>query len=239
VCTLSFLPEKDGYVAAMNRDEQRLRPAALPPAIRRVGQSELLYPYEPGGGTWIGGNARGNLLALLNWYAKETPKLGEKTRSRGEIVPAILPETSAAAAQRALDSFDFAGIYPFRLFGFFSSQRQIREWRWDGTALTTHFSEWGRHHWFSSSWSDQRAEAERGNVCERDWLQHSADPVSWLRKIHASHIPEPGPFSICVHRADAATVSYTEVCWNRGELQMRYLSGNPCENQSSKVFTLR
>jgi len=229
VCTLSFLPEKDGYVAAMNRDEQRKRAPALAPAIHRTGKLTLLYPREPSGGTWIGGNARGNLLALLNWYSMERGKLPEKSRSRGEIIPIALQETDAESTKRVLKQLNFAGIYPFRLFGFFPAQREIREWRWDAERLAVKFHEWGRHHWFSSSWSDERAEAERGSACERTWREDLADPTGWLRQLHSSHIPEPGPFSVCVHREDAATISCTEVRCGEGELQMRHLSGNPCQ----------
>ena len=233
MCTLSFLPEKDGYVAAMNRDEQRSRAAALPPAIRSAGELLTLYPQESGGGTWIGGNSHGNLLALLNWYSKEKKNLGEKSRSRGELIPALLLESDAESTKRALQQFDFKGIYPFRLFGVFPAERFIREWLWDAERLTTKFHEWGRHHWFSSSWSDERAEAERGAACERTWREHLANPADWLRELHASHIPEPGPYSICVHREDAATVSYSEVRCGRGELQMRYSLGNPCQSTES------
>ena len=35
--------------------------------------------------------------------------------------------------------------------------------------------------------------------------------LAWMRRLHRSHVPAPGPFSICVHREDARTVSYTEI----------------------------
>jgi hypothetical protein len=38
-----------------------------------------------------------------------------------------------------------------------------------------------------------------------------------------------GSFSICVHRPDAATVSYTEASFNGGNLSMRYHAGYPCQ----------
>jgi hypothetical protein len=233
VCTLSFLPEKDGYVAAMNRDEQRTRALALPPSIHHTGEVSALYPQEPGGGTWIGGNSHGNLLALLNWYSMEKTILEIKTRSRGELIPTLLSELDAESTNRVLQRSDFTGTYPFRLFGFFPAQHLIREWRWDAGRLTTKFHEWGRYHWFSSSWSDERAEAERGRAFGRSWREDAADASGWLRQLHASHIPEPGPYSICVHREDAATVSYTEVCLGPGELQMRYFPGNPCQSADS------
>lgn len=229
MCTLSFLPQKDAYFAAMNRDERKDRAIAFPPSVHYSLGLSLVYPRESGGGTWIGGNSRGTLLAMLNWYGMANRALGPKNKSRGEIIPMILPEPNSESADRALAQLNLAGFHPFRLFGFFPADRQIHEWCWDTRHLVRKSHEWGRHHWFSSSRSDAQAEKERGNACERTWRDDPATPADWLRQLHASHIPDPGPFSICVHREDAATVSYTEVQFRRGELQMRYLSGNPCQ----------
>ena len=229
MCTLSFLPAKYGYAAAMNRDEQRSRAPALAPVIRRSMGCPVVYPQEPGGGTWIGGDSRGNLLALLNWYSMEPAKLGAKVRSRGEIIPAILGKETAEGTDLALRAVALAGLFPFRLFGFFPEERLIHEWRWDTQVLSAAPYAWGRHHWFSSSWSDDLAAVQRGMACERAWQRGSSDPRTWLRELHASHEPAPGAFSVCVHREDAASVSYTELHWGREGLEMCYLSGNPCQ----------
>jgi hypothetical protein len=77
--------------------------------------------------------------------------------------------------------------------------------------------------------SDRRAEAERGKACELTWRDGMEDAATWLRTLHASHIPEPGAFSVCVHRKDAATVSYTQVHCGDKELRMAYSVGNPCK----------
>lgn len=229
MCTLSFVPVESGYVVAMNRDESRARPKAIPPAVQVIGGQNTLYPSEAGGGTWIGASASGTLFALLNWYAKEAGSLPEKTRSRGELIPHLLTNLDAAASERAMWQLNLKGLHPFRLFGVYPAERHIREWRWDARQLAHRCHDWGRQHWFSSSRSDVQAERERGAACERTWREEPQDPVAWLRKLHASHIPEPGPFSICVHREDAATVSYTEVVWDGNQVQMRYFSGNPCQ----------
>jgi hypothetical protein len=43
----------------------------------------------------------------------------------------------------------------------------------------------------------------------------------WLRSAHRSHVPAPGPFSVCVHRPDTATVSCTEVKSGSSRISMR------------------
>jgi hypothetical protein len=234
VCTLSFLPDGNGFVAAMNRDELRTRPAALPPAVHQAGECTLVYPQESSGGTWIGGNACGTVLALLNWYSIERGLLGKKSRSRGELIPQLLKECDTERVKRAVASLELGGIFPFRLFGFFPQEKTIQEWQWDTGILTSQFHKWGRGHWFSSSRSDERAAAERGRACELAWPEQREDPSGWLRRLHAGHLPEPGAFSVCVHREDAATVSYTEIEWGSCKLRMRYLAGNPCRAAESQ-----
>lgn len=51
----------------------------------------------------------------------------------------------------------------------------------------------------------------------------------WLAELHRSHRPFSGPYSICVHRPDAATVSYTELVLNSRLISMHYVDGSPCE----------
>ena len=60
----------------MNRDEQRTRMKAHPPDLYQCGKHQAVYPSEPTGGTWIGINAAGITLALINWYSK--PQLESK-----------------------------------------------------------------------------------------------------------------------------------------------------------------
>ncbi len=80
----------------------------------------------------------------------------------------------------------------------------------------------------AASVSDALAWRERGQTCENAERDRSMVSVSWVRNLHQSHDPVPGPFSICVHRKDAATVSYTEVRCSGEGLSMSYRSGSPC-----------
>ncbi len=230
MCTLSFLPQKSGYLVAMNRDELKNRPIAAPPALHRVGRLDLLYPQEPSGGTWIGANSHGTLLAIMNCNApRDFSRSSPKLRTRGIIIPMLLQEESHDETDRSLRAFSLAGMQSFRLFGIFRADSLIRQWHWDGNRLISHNHDWSRSHWFSSSRSDALAEAGRGKTFETSWHEDLPDAGAWLRSLHASHVPEAGAFSVCVHREDAATVSYSEVLCTLQELRMTYQPGNPCE----------
>src|SRR5882672_4551871 len=57
MCTLTFVPTEDGYVAGMNRDEKLIRPHALPPERFDFPGVTVVFPREHSGGTWMGCNS--------------------------------------------------------------------------------------------------------------------------------------------------------------------------------------
>lgn len=232
MCTLTFVPSEDGYLVGMNRDELFSRPRALAPKISGKGAMKMVYPLEPSGGTWIACNSQGNLLALLNWSGIESHNLGEKRRTRGLAIPELIGLPDLSTTDSHFQQMNLDGLLPFRLIGVFRNDKIVNEWRWDGTARQFLRFSWARKHWFSSSLSDSVAEKERSCACEIAAREPAAGGNSWLRRLHSSHDPKPGPFSVCVHRQDAATVSYTEV-WCRGtQISMNYLDGNTCLKNS-------
>lgn len=228
MCTLTFIPAQEGYVAGMNRDEKRTRPLAISPKRFNFTGGASIYPRESSGGTWIGCNSHGNLLALLNWNDVRPQFGGTKVRSRGVLIPALISGEDLADAHSRYMQLDLNGVLPFRLIGAFLGESAITEWRWDGLRRQELRFAWEKRHWFSSSVSDALAQRGRGRACEKAERDGSMELVSWVRSLHRSHDPIPGPFSVCVHRKDAATVSYTEVRCSGEGASMSYRSGSPC-----------
>jgi hypothetical protein len=220
MCTLSFVTRDNGYVVAMNRDERLARgETALPPRIF----GDAAYPYEPSGGTWIGIRAEGITLALLNWTLR--PGQGSGTRSRGLLIPELLEHAVPSAED--IPHRHLTATAPFRLIGFFPSSKLIREWRWDGSRMHRLDFAWQLRHWFSSGAGDLQAEQQRGAVGATAATEVDVGSLDWLRRLHRSHQPERGAFSICAHRDVAGTLSYTEVVVGP-EVRMRYQAGPPC-----------
>ena len=227
MCSVSFLPNSRGFYVGMNRDESLQRPVAQPPELfLRAGRSAL-YPTEPGGGTWIGVNASGLCVALINWYAiPRRPGIG--LVRRGIIVPALLTAQTFDNVRTAMLGMPLHDIAPFRLIVFAPREKTVREFRWDQDTLGEQPHVWEPRHWFSSGFDEPAAQHERGQVCRAAWQQPRAGSLPWLRRLHASHRPARGPFSMCMHRRDAATVSYTEVVVTRHEATLRYHDGPLC-----------
>jgi hypothetical protein len=211
----------------MNRDETLIRPAGLPPKRKVVEGRVVLCPSEPGGGTWIALNDRGACLALINWYAVAA-RIVRGAISRGEVVKTVSGAGSPGSADAALRKLPLGHINPFRLVGVFLETREVVEWRWNLKALTVKNHRWRTQQWISSGYDEPVAQQVRGKTFKQAFHQRSAGRLAWLRRLHHSHSPKSGPFSICMHRKDAATVSYTEVAVFPKQAKMCYHCGAPC-----------
>ena len=229
MCTLSVITHSDGYLLAMNRDERIARGAGKPPQIHHRSATMAAYPGDGAGGTWIAANEHGTTLALLNRSdVVPVPCDRNQPRSRGEIIPALASAPSLTGLQAAFGTLNLHGIRPFRFVGVFPSEQTIAEWGWDSAQLTFQTRGWNSLHWFSSSLSDRQAGRLRGAACRDAQQEPDAGSALWLRRLHASHAAGPGPFSLCVHRVDVKTLSYTEVVVTPGQIRMKHFRGRPC-----------
>jgi hypothetical protein len=221
----------------MNRDEKLTRPAGLAPKKRTVNGRVVFAPSEPGGGKWIAVNDQGATLALINWYSIKA-RVGRNTISRGEVVNSVSATASPDSAHAALHGLPLNRIRPFRLIGIFPTTCEIVEWRWDMSQLAWCHRRWKTQQWISSGFDEPKAQRVRGKTFRQAQKQESTGSLDWLRRLHRSHLPQTGPFSTCMHRKDAATVSYTEVAVSDQQAVMRYFNTSPCRSRSVS-FRLR
>ncbi len=227
MCTITFLARRNGYALGVNRDEKLTRVAALPPSRLLLGGRTILRPSEPNGGTWIGVNDAGVTLALINWYSVPERVAG-KAVSRGEVVRSALTADSSIRVDQTLGELSLDRVNPFRLIGIFPASRAVVEWRWNLCRLERLEHRWEANTWISSGFDEPGAQQTRGKTFGEALRQSSSGSLEWLRRLHRSHNPECGAYSTCMHRDDAATVSYTEVKVSRYAATMRYAPGAPC-----------
>lgn len=228
MCTVSLLARRQGYALAMNRDEKLARVAGRPPRLVARNGRKVVCPAEPGGGTWIAVNDAGVTLALINWYAVAC-SVPRNAVSRGEVVKTACAAITKDDADRALARLPLKRINPFRLISVFPAARKVVEWRWDLHTLAQLNHPWLAQQWISSGLNEPAAQHTRSATFQQARRQASFGTLAWLRRLHRSHTPQWGPFSTCMHRADAATVSYTEVVLTRRKAVLRYHAGPPCE----------
>jgi hypothetical protein len=229
MCTLSVITRNYGYLLGMNRDERITRGAGLFPEIHAFTDTKTISPSVGDGGSWIAANEYGIALAVLNWNVVISADIvSRKSRSRGLLIPALIGSRTLPALQGALAVLSLKGTMPFRLVAVCPSEKKVGEWRWDSVQMEFVSHEWQARHWFSSSLSDREADRLRGTACRDAWSQPDAGTAPWLRRLHASHSYASGPFSVCVHRSDVQTLSYSEVDCTPAAIRMRHSVGSPC-----------
>jgi len=213
----------------MNRDESPMRGAEA--RSISLGSSQGLrhcFPLDPfSGGTWLGANAAGLLLFLLNGYP-EGWEQRRAPRSRGELIPLALGGRGPSEAADLLRAQAADRYGPCRLV-LAGLEGPILELRSDGQAWTA--LEHGRRPllFVSSGLDEAAALAARGPLFEAALAQGEGG----LDAFHRSHEPVQGPTSVCMHRGVSRSVSLSVLEADRQGVRMRYWPLPPCEIRGS------
>ncbi len=236
MCTVSFLPHRQGYQLGMNRDEQRTRVKGLFGPAERVGMVTVVGPSEPTGGRWIACNSRGVTFALLNWYAKSGPNIS-KPYSRGDLLNGLASHSDPGQVMSGLREQALERVRPFRLVMVVNESRLLYEWRWAGEQVEELSHPWAPRIWASSGYDEPAANEARKEVFDSFVNRFKQQDSEALYAFHGSHLPEKGARSVCMHRKEAATVSFTEVSIFECKGFVRYVGGPPCESDLNAGHT--
>jgi hypothetical protein len=207
-----------------NRDERRARPPAAPPQVRWLWPRTAVFPLDPlGGGTWIGANDAGIVLALLNAQSPQSGFAGTTTpvHSRGLLIPSLLRWPELAGVADAVADVDPTIYQPFRLvavqrhrgFEFASTGQTVvaTAFRLDRPILFT-----------SSSLGGVQAARLRAPLFESMVV---GAPDSWLAgqmRFHEFQFKGNTAFGIRMNRAEARTVSRSIVDIDSTRVRMEY-----------------
>ncbi len=251
MCTISWLLSSSSYHVFFNRDEQRARPFAIPPCIKVENEIQAIMPIDPkGSGTWCAVNEYGFTFALLNFYQGRLPK--GRLISRGKLVRACAGFDSIDKALVYLRSQHHAKIAPYSLLCFSPSSQKnrsgqspsnpiVRMIRWDGKSLTDTEEVGQEGPLMSSSVNYEQVFASRLNVYQEiiGSKTNSKSQLSDFFRFHASHVPKRSAQSICMHRDEAHTVSFSHVEVGLSEINYSYANGAPCKTPVENLATLK
>lgn len=247
MCTVTWLCTADGYQLFSNRDESRRRSPALPPRAARRGETRYLAPVDgDAGGSWITVNEHGLSLCLLNAYHAELSRAldrpgGGPFRSRGLLVSDLAGHSGRDDLLGTIQGLDLARYRPFTLLALEPLPGEgpgelLLEW--NGESLTRRDP---AQPLISSGYDFTGATHHRRATFEACAPGHAAtgpDPEHLLL-YHRDHRPEPGPYSVCMHRPDARTVSLTRIIVAPEEVTMSYAPGPPCRTPLGPPLALR
>lgn len=159
MCTVSFVPQKEGFVFTSNRDEDSAR-AATQLIEKQLGSTKVYYMEDPlAKGTWYAFSAQ-RFVCVLNGAFVPHQRKEKYSMSRGAMVLESFKYSTLAAFQ---ENFSFDGIEPFTLVLY--NKGDFQEWIWDEKELHVKaLSTKAVHLWSSSTlytrkrWENRRRE---------------------------------------------------------------------------------
>ncbi|MDP4611857.1 MAG: NRDE family protein [Opitutales bacterium] len=238
MCTLSWWAVETERGIVFNRDEKRTRShGEVPRVIEGDSGRSILTPRDPdAGGTWVGVNECGLIVAVLNNYPFfQEAQPGQ--RSRGKLVLELLDRCETAADCMEVMSALDASIYPgFLLFAFGREDRPLAR-AWDGESLTelSLTGEGGLHVLTTSSFRREDCEAFRFDLLAGQNRERTA-----LKAKHGSfNLDDPALGPVMV-REDAATDSITEIVVgpNNAHMWFQTVRGNPPVLSEAEAFRI-
>lgn len=223
MCTVTVVPHGRGIRLLCNRDERRTRPTAVPPQVHALGRRRALFPVDPqGGGTWVGVNDRGLIVAILNIHRPGMATEARSLRSRGLVVRDLLSRSSLPAVAAAAEQLAPRAFEPFQLVIVHGGQvvvatndrvASVRCWQLPLAAPRL---------FTSSSLGDEFAGPPRQRLFER---MVSRSRTGWLRgqaRFHDHQWARRPEISVRMERDDALTVSRTTIDITDGVPQLLY-----------------
>jgi hypothetical protein len=246
MCTVSFLPVSGGgYLLGTNRDESPRRGRAHAPAAHRLGARVVLMPRDPdAGGTWVAVDDLGRCLCILNGDLPAVPPPSEAP-SRGTLLLDMMSVSSSAAILHELQrrhrsgelvqkAFKLLVVDPGARPGEGDSPASAALIEWNGLDEPTSRALQGPCVLVSSSF-DPEGVARRRELAFTPLATMSAGDTRALAEAqsrwHATHsaeAPDGDTYTVCMHREEAATVSYTAVRVDARRVRMDYRAGAPC-----------
>lgn len=226
MCSVSWLIDQNGYQVFFNRDEQKTRTRALPPHIHEMAGVKILMPIDPvGQGSWISVNEHGMALCLLNNYQGNNPK--GALFSRGLLLKHLSKEVNANDVCNAFHDLTLSQFAPFTLLAFdlnlLAKNTSVMVLDWNGSSSSIYPT---NSPLFSSSVDLPQVTANRQLAYQQ--IVGKKPTQSSLLAFHKQHHSHEPHKSVCMHREDAKTVSFTQIIVTHKEQEMRYVAGSPC-----------
>ncbi len=228
MCTMTWLRRPNGYEVFFNRDEQRTRKPGLPPAVGEQNGIRFLAPRDGDrGGTWLAVNEHGLAVALQNYYGEGDAPKPEEAVSRGHLVIGLMDCSSADEVMSRLRDLQRAHYRPFLVLALDRAAPPAGI-VWTGAELRPFAQRPPALPITTSSFDTAAVLRRRRALFERMRREHGEPAAEWLLDYHRSHVPDRGPYSVCMHREDAKTVSFSCVRVDGRQAAFRYAPASPC-----------
>ena len=233
MCTVSWIYQGAGYHLFCNRDEKHTRRPASKPQLLTRGGMRFLAPVDGDfGGSWIAVNEFGLSLALLNRGPGSPAQL-----SRGLLVMNLIASPTLSDVTVRFAASDLSDFAPFALLGL-APGLPAALFTWNGREVGVVADADPYMPLVSSSVDPAGCESRRRATLECIRAQSPELHPGALLAFHRSHSPAPSAHSVCMHRDDAQTVSFTWVTVDGAGANMYYAGGSPCRSLAGESLSL-
>jgi hypothetical protein len=220
MCTLSWWINDSGRGVFFNRDELHTRSHGLPPrCVTGPSGQQILMPLDPdAGGTWIGVNDAGLIVAVLNNYP-HYQKVLPSQRSRGQLVVDLLDQANDAVSCMALADGVDAQIYRGFLLFALDRQHEPLARAWDGVSLVdlSLGGVGGLHSLTTSSVRHEDCRDFRHALLGAERRERDV-----LNEKHSYYHYEDSSLGPVMVREDASTDSITEISLSADQARVRF-----------------
>jgi len=220
MCTVTYIPQTDGFILTSNRDEKKYRPT-LPPRIYTEKAAKLVYPKdEKAGGTWIAANENGTCIVLLNGAFENHQKKQSYRKSRGAILLEAIEKENPIGYFNEINLFD---IEPFTLI--IAQNNHLIELKWDerNKHIIEH-SPLETHIWSSATLYNQEQRNLRKHWFEDFVQKNNILDEEKIHDFHANTQPENTDYGLVINRDDTLkTVSISQLVFRNNKIKMTYM----------------
>ena len=248
MCTSLLHPAGPGGLLLLgNRDELHTRSRAILPEVHALPHTRAIYPIDrDAGGTWIGVNAHGLAVSLLNFYdaAPMTPAI-DPYHSRGHIPTALLGARSLSEALELMREAVYPHLPHTRPFVALVAHappdgpaRAVRV-VWSGDTITQAAMTLPHVEVSSGVLIAEVRPAREATVRDGiEGLDPVHDPIARWMAPFAQHDPERGRHSVSMRDDFSRTMSHTAIEVRPDHVRMTYLDGPPSDGPQAHVVAL-
>ena len=228
MCTVSWIHRDEGYLLLFNRDELLSRKPASSPRIDNRNGIAFIAPMDGDhGGSWIAVNQFGLSLGLLNRFDESKPDVVLNYTSRGLLLFELIDCASLTTISRRLNSASLDRFRPFSLLALGPNEPAML-FHWTGSQKCLQQDADNLIPIASSSLNEEDVVQKRKQLFEEMTSERGKVDPDLLIQFHESHRKERGPTSVCMHRADARTVSMSVINVTKEKIEFDYHPDSPC-----------
>ena len=226
MCTVSYVPLKNGFCITSNRDEKVTRAKAIPPKEYSIKNKKITFPKDQkAGGTWFA-QTKDAIIVLLNGADEKHIVKSSYRKSRGLIVLDLIITGDIIAGWHEID---LQNIEPFTIVLHYDNN--LFQLRWNEIEKSQKILDTSKNYiWSSSTLYSKEIREERAKWF-KDFL-HNNENVSpkEMLDFHQFTKPNNNDFGLQINRNNILkTISITQTATLNKEPVMTYIDLVPNE----------